>query len=234
MQKREILKLLGFPGNNDLVACAASDSNRVAEIFRTYLDKEDFPFLILISEKPSRSTVPPLFIVRSVNEIIFRNYKDEVVVLSYEEVLKVIENYSSNTWVEFVCYLWGPDTIAGRLLYINASRQSIELQRGIIPRQLLLNDDKNLPVFSGSFNQFDFSTDDYIEAKRMLLDIGYSNIFSWNIVRRIVGEIGNYYKGLEELARIAPMPTLEFAIKPGNIFVCIDIDWPSQWKEVRH
>ena len=232
LQKRGVLKLLGFPGNNNLVSCEAVDAGVVDSLFERYADA-GFPFLILVSGKPSLTIVPPLFFVRGGDEIVWRNDKNEKRIVSHREAMRIISGYRPGTWLEFSDYIWGPETMAGRLAFISDGEQIIELQRGVIPSQLLLRDCEVRPAYSGSLSYFELTTQSYREAGILLRDAGYSNVLTMWAVRSVASVLGRrHFRGFEELAKVAPMPTLEFAITSSQAFVSIDIDWPSQWKEV--
>ena len=233
LQKRQLLGLLGFSNNKALVSCRASDKQRIENLFQEYSDK-GFPFLILVSEKPSRTIVPPLFTVKGRNEIIWRDDKNVKSNISYAQFLDIISGYDPPTWLEFSNYIWGHNTIAGRLAYINAEQQIIELQLGVIPSQLLAPDRQgNFPVYDGSLSFFELSRSDYWQHIARLRSLGHDPL-SFNVVRKIIEELGSrYFMGWQELVKIAPLPTLEFGVDTTDWkFTFIDIDCPSQWKEV--
>lgn len=233
LQKRQLLGLLGFSNNKALVSCLASGKQRIENLFYEYSDK-GFPFLILVSEKPSRTIVPPLFTVKERNEIIWRDDKNVKSNISYTQFLDIISGYDPPTWLEFSNYIWGSNTIAGRLVYINAEQQIIELQLGVVPSQLLAPDHQgDLLVYSGPLIFFDLNQRDYWQNIARLRSLGH-NPLSFYVVRKIIRELSDWYSiGCQELVKIASLPTLEFGVNTTNWeFIFIDIDWPSQWKEV--
>lgn len=232
LQKRELLKSLGFPVGNSLISCLVSNEELLSGLLDLYMKKEDFPFLVLVSEKKLLSRVFPLFVVYSREQVLFRDHREKKSLLTYEEMLGIINGFDPDTWIELVDYVWGSDVIAGRLLYIDQGNQVVEIQRGVIPSQMFYEIGDNTLIFSGSFHYFDLSSADYLISRRSLQAAGYHNIFSYNSVQSVVSRLGEYIEGFSELADIASMPTLEFATGPNHMFVCIDIDWPSQWKKV--
>lgn len=230
LQKRQLLKSLELPGNDVLIPCLASDKSKTRTLFKKYSAK-GFPFLILVSEKPSRTSVPPLFLVNAKDEIIWRDDNNQRAPVSYLDALRLISCYKPTTWLEFSNYIWGMDTIAGRIAFISSVEQILELQLGIIPSQLLLRDDRNLPVYSGLLDEFKLQMYDYKENVAKLKNIGYQNVISFATVCSVAKNLSRYFNSFQELAKVSLLPTLEFGIVKGQL-ICIDIDWPSQWKEV--
>lgn len=232
LQKRQLLKLLGFPIDDNLTPCRASEGDRAKALFKEYSELV-FPFLILVSEKPSRTTIYPLFIVRAQNDIVWRDDENKKRKISYSEATQVIANYKLGTWLEFTGYIWGQDTLAGRILYVGPNEQIIEMQTGISPNQLLWLGEDVFPVYSGATSYFELSLDNYREAMVTLRSIGHKQFLPFSTVQRVVKNFGHYhFDGFEKLSRVAPMLTLEFGITKNQKLVCVDIDWPSQWKGV--
>ncbi|MBU1870912.1 hypothetical protein KKF17_02205 [Patescibacteria group bacterium] len=121
--------------------------------------------------------------------------------------------------------------MAGRLAYISPCEQLIELQIGVIPRQLM--DNKEFAVYSGMLSYFDLQLQSYREVRGNLQNMGYKKVLAFGAVQEVSKNFGqHYFDAFEKLAQISPLPTLEFGIKSGQTFISIDIDWPSQWKEV--
>jgi hypothetical protein len=117
-------------------------------------------------------------------------------------------------------------------MFINSTEQIIELQIGVVPGQLLLLNQRNLPVYSGSLRWLELQANDHQEDTTKLKNIGHKNILSYISVCGVAKKLRGHFGGFQKLARVAPFPTLEFGITKGQALICIDVDWPSQWKEV--
>jgi|GEM_PF-3471263 len=233
LQKRQLLRYLGLPGNKDLIPCPASEKKQVLSLFKKY-SSMGFPFLVLVSEKPSPKRISPLFLVNDENNIIWRDDEGKKEGITQAAALRIISDYYQSAWLEFSNYIWGPATVAGRLIYTDLDRQDIELQMGVIPSQLLFLDGSREipPVYSGTLSFFNLEPMNYCEDADNLRHTGYSRLFSFTTVRKIARSLGSCcYEGFQELAKIAPLPTLEFGIVRSQRYIFIDIDWPSQWKE---
>jgi len=100
LQKRALLKALGFPGDPKAKRCRACEANKVRQFFKEYC-AEGYPFLIIVSEKPMYTLVPPLFIVSSSDSVEWRDDQGVKQVISTDEMLAVINQYPQTTWVEF-------------------------------------------------------------------------------------------------------------------------------------
>lgn len=230
LQKRQLLKFVGFPGNKDLQSCLSCKKENIRVLFENYSGM-GFPFLIIVSEKFSHTIVPPLFIVRAKNDITWRDDKGIKREISYNKMVKVISRFGLSTWLEFATFIWGEKTMAGRLAYISPREQLIELQIGVIPRQLM--DNKEFAVYSGMLSYFDLKLQDYRDIRENLQSMGYKKILVFNMVQEILKSFSQrYFDAFEKLAKISPLPTLEFGIKSDQTFISIDIDWPAQLKEV--
>jgi len=68
LQKRALLRTLGFHGDPNLKACRSCESKRVEQLFSEY-SARGYPFLIIISEKPMHTLVPPLFVVNASDSV---------------------------------------------------------------------------------------------------------------------------------------------------------------------
>lgn len=230
LQKRQLLESLGFPGNKGLQSCLSCQKEDVKVLFKNY-SSMGFPFLIIVSEKSPHTIIPPLFVVRDKNDITWRDDKGIKREISYSKMVKVISRFGLSTWLEFAAFIWGEETTAGRLAYISPCEQLIELQIGVIPRQLM--DNKEFAVYSGTLSYFELSLQSYRDTKVSLQNMGYKKVLAFSVVREISKNLGERYFGaFEKLAKISSLPTLEFGIKSGQTFISVDIDWPSQWKEV--
>lgn len=229
LQKRQLLNFLNFPENKKLEPCLAKDYQKFKALFERYISLES-PFLIIVSEKIPCTIIPPLFIVKGVECITWRNDKGEKKEISYTEMMKIVDQFKPLTWLEFAEYIWSPQTTAGRLLYINQRDQVVELQKGIAPNQLVSRND--YPMYSGSINHFNFQIDDYRETVVNLRNAGFQKILDFYSVKRVVDYLARNSMAFEKLSKISLMPTLEFGILGNRSFICIDIDWPTQWKEV--
>jgi len=228
LQKRQLLEFLGFPENKKLKPCLATRSQEIELLFREY-SEIGFPFLLIVSEKSSCSIIPPLFVVEAVDKITWRNDRGEKKGISYNDMLDVIALFGPLTWLEFSNYIWGSETTAGRLVYMSQHEQIIELQKGILPSQLLSRNE--LSLYSGPVSYLDLQLRGYKETASSLRILGYKEIFGFDVVRGAVKYLARFFSAFEKLAKISPMPTLEFGILRDQTFIFIDVDWPSQWKE---
>lgn len=225
LQKRDLLKALKFPGDPKLKRCRSCETGKVVQLFREYCT-QGYPFLIIVSEKPMFTLVPPLFVVSASNSVQWRDDKGTRKVLSAKEALAVIKQFPQTTWVEFAPCPWNERTVAGRLIYVSMESQVLEIQQGTVPSKLI--NDRQLPTYSGELSFFEASMRDYFEASRRLRDAGYLNICSFDAVRGICRKMPPM-ASFEELRFISQLPTLEFAFT-GQL-MAIDIDWPAQYIE---
>lgn len=229
LQKRQLLDFLNFPKNKKLESCLAKDYQKFDSLLERYLRLES-PFLIIVSEKTPRTTIPPLFIVKGVEFITWRDDKGVKKEISCAEMVKIVKQFEPSTWLEFAEYIWGSQTMAGRLLYVNQCEQVVELQKGITPSQLVTRND--YPMYSGPVSCFDFRIDDYRETLAILRGADFQKVLDFYSVKRIVNYLARNFAAFEKLSQISPMPTLEFGILEDQSFICIDVDWPAQWKSL--
>lgn len=226
IQKRQLLGALGFPGNPDLKTCRARSSRTLKRLWAEY-STEGLPFLIVVSEKPMKTLVPPLFVVRGENSIEWRNDRGVLQEIGKSRVFKEIARYGPSTWVEFTPYIWGEQVFAGRVLYESTGRQILEVQEETIPSRIM--NDRELPVFSGEIRFLDLDRLSYLASVRRLESIGYKYVLHFGTVRFVCKALQPYRAGFEKLLGIAKHPTFEFALDKSGRMTSIDIDWPAQW-----
>ncbi len=227
LQKRELARTLGFPSNDRLKACNSSEHERVEELIAECCAL-GYPFLIIVSEKPMATLVPPLFTVNGVNSVNWRDCRGEKCRITVDAASRIIRDYPKDTWLEFSPLLWNPLTIAGRLAYMSSVRQVLEIQQGTLPAKLI--DDKKLLTYMGELNFLDLERCQYLESRRWLESRGYP-VCPFNIVRFVCKRLQPLFSGLEALLDIAKIPTLEFALTETNQLIVVDIDWPEQFIE---
>ena len=225
LQKRELLKALGFPGDPRLKRCRSCEISEVEQLFKEYC-VQGYPFLIIVSEKPMSTLVPPLFVVDGSNSVQWRDDQGTKKVLSANDALAVIKQFPQTTWMEFAPCPWNERTVAGRLIYASMESQVLEIQQGTVPSKL--TNDRQLPTYSGELSFFEVSMRDYLETSRRLRDAGYLNICSFDAVWSICRKMPPM-ASFEELRFVSQLPTLEFAFT-GRL-MAIDIDWPAQYIE---
>ncbi len=226
LQKREILKKLGFPQNSKMKSCRVTYKQEIHGLLTEY-SKKGYPFLIIVSEKPMLSLIPPLFIVQGKDLICWRNDKGVEKMISLSETLEEIYRFSSSTWIEFTRPLWGNKTIAGRLLYLSREKQILEIQEGIRPAQLMEN--KEYTAYSGEIAWLEIDQHQYSATVNTLKNLGYKFFFPLDKVKSLCEIFRAYSKGFERLLEISTLPTFEFAFTESRSLVSIDIDWPMQW-----
>ncbi len=227
LQKRVLLKALGFPGDPKLKNCRSCDTDRVEKFFKKY-SAEGYPFLIIVSKRPMLTLVPPLFYVQDANRVQWRDDQGTRRIITTSKMLSIIRRYSKTTWVEFFPYLWRENTIAGRLIYIAWDNQILEIQQNTIPAKLINN--KRLLTYVGNLNFLDVERCYYLEDSCYLHDAGYLSIFPFNMVRNICRKMPAI-TCFEELRIISRFPTVEFAITETSRLMVIDVDWPAQYIE---
>lgn len=225
LQKRALLRALGFPGDPNLKGYQSCETNKVGQLFKEY-STQGYPFLIIVSEKPMSSLVPPLFIVNDSHSVQWRDNQNMKRVITADEVLSIIKEYPQNTWVEFSPYPWKEHTIAGRLIYVAVDNQVLEIQQGTVPAKLI--NDRHLPTYVGELSFLGLERHRYLEDSRRLRATGYLNICSLGMVWNICWEMPAI-ASFEELRFISRLPTLEFAFTGTDRMIAIDIDWPAQW-----
>ncbi len=227
LQKRALLRILGFPDNSNLKACRSCDSKRVGQLFNEY-SARGYPFLIIVSEKPMYTLVPPLFVVSDSDSVQWRDNQGVKRTITASKALKIINGYSETTWLEFTPDIWGKQTIAGRIIYTSAESQTLEIQQGTIPANLI--NDRQLPTYVGELSFFEVTRQGYLDDSRRLREAGYLNICSFGVIRSICREMPPI-ASFEELCLISRFPTLEFVFTETGRLMAIDIDWPAQYIE---
>ena len=227
LQKRALLKALGFSGDPKLKGCRSCETGKVEQFFKEY-GAQGYPFLIIVSEKPMRTLVPPLFVVSGSDSVQWRDDQGAKQVISADEALAVIGQYPQTTWVEFTPRPWNEHTIAGRLIYTSIENQVLEVQQGAVPAKLI--NDRQLPTYVGELSFLEGTRRGYLDDSRRLREAGYLNICSFSVVRSICREMPPI-ASFEELRLISRLPTLEFAFTETGRLMAIDIDWPAQYIE---
>jgi len=225
LQKRALLKVLGFPGNPKIELCPSFDAVKVADLFEKYCF-EAGRFLIIVSEKPMPSLTPPLFVVIDRQNVEWRDSQGIKKIIAANEVFEIVKNYQPNTWLEFSPYIFGERTIVGRLMFEDFDRQVLEIQQGTFLPKLM--NDRSLPTFMGEASLLDIGKSGYLADIRKLHDLGYANILPYSMVRNILYQMPPL-DSFEKLHEIARFPTIEFAIPEGSQLFTLKIDWPSQW-----
>ncbi|MFA6198240.1 MAG: hypothetical protein WC734_03765 [Patescibacteria group bacterium] len=226
LQKRALMRGLGLPSDGEPCAVSVSDQDQVSRIYHDHLAHGE-AFLVIVSEKPMLTAVPPLFQIQSDHTVEWRDDQGRKRIIDQGRALQEILKLRPATWVEFTPVIWGPESIAGHVLYLDGDRQVLEMQRGVLPNKILF--DRQLPAYTGELQQFTLDYSDYIEASYRLREVGYANILPATVIRSICHTLQSHSYAFAQLARIAPMPTWEFALLPDGRLVSVDIDWPSQW-----
>jgi len=227
LQKRALLKALDFPGNPKLKGCRACEADKVDQFLKEY-SAEGYPFLIIVSEKPMNTLVPPLFVVNDSDNVEWRDDQGAKQVISTDKALAIIGQYPETTWVEFTPCLWNERTIAGRLIYTSMENQVLEIQQGTVPAKLINN--RQLPTYVGELSFLEVTRRGYLGDSRRLRQLGYLNICPFDTIRSICRAMPPM-ASFEELRLVSQLPTLEFAFTETSRLMAIDIDWPAQYIE---
>ena len=227
LQKRTLLKALGFPSDPKLKRCLSCKTDEVEQLFKEY-NAQGYPFLIIVSEKPMLTLVPPLFVANDANSVQWRDNQGTKRIVTTKGALLIIKGYPQTTWVEFSPSPWGERTIAGRLIYVSMDNQILEIQQGTVPAKLI--HDRQLSTYVGELSFLDVERRNYLEDSRRLRGVGYLNICSFSVIRSICRGMPPM-ASFEELRFISRLPTLEFAFTETGLLMAIDIDWPAQYIE---
>lgn len=224
LQKRKLLERLGFPVDQRIVSMPMQDESKIRETLVEFIEhKEDEEeFLIITSPKPMSTWIPPLFrINRGEKSVVYRDEQGNIQSIELQEIVLKIKNLPPKSLVEFARYLWEKDTIAGRLVYVSAEEQILEIQKGVeIPEM-----DKNPTATFRAILSFFGLPGSFKERK-----LAYHTGFEWYEVERIIRCLGEHLKGFEGLKRIANLPALEFAYTKRDGLIVIDVDWPAQYR----
>jgi len=226
LQKKELLEKIGLPVDEKRILCKIGDGDELKANFDRLISQEK-TFLIVVSENPIRSTIPPLFKIESSTKILWRNGAGEIHDIEEQDILKRLEEVGPTSWVEFVDELWGKNVIAGKLVYINSDEQRLELQKDTTPAGILRS--KNSSVFSIE-TKLPISGYEYRTSVGELQRAGYDDILPFQDVQSVADEISTYLPNISKLAKVSPLPTLEFAFLNNHRLIFIDVDWPSQYK----
>lgn len=229
LQKRHLLKVLGFP--QDVYFCATQVNNSVET--RNLLEQFAAlhrPFLILVDEKPMTSHIPPMYFVRSTEDVMYRNHDGSKRRIVWKEMEDFVTRHDQSTWLSFVPVLWNEHSLAARLVYQGGRDQVLEMQRGTVPSAMM--DDRNLPCFVGEISCLDVGRFEYIQIRERLRALSYA-VLPFSVVKTVCKHISLYERGLDILASVASLPTLEFAFQEDVGIIVVDVDWPAQWVERR-
>lgn len=230
LQKRVILEKVGLPLDHERKPFKINDGEEVLKEFDQDVSKKK-PFLIVISENPIKSVVPPLCWVKSGSDITWRDGSDQTSKINRKGLAKRLKELGPESWVEFADELWGENTIAGKLVYISENKQRLELQKNTTPAGILRSKDSaTFSIETKLDADFPMSISDYKEAKLSLQKSGFDNILTLDEVRSVFESISNYLRGVSMLNDISPMPTLEFAFTNSHKIIFIDVDWPDEYK----
>jgi len=221
LQKRELLKKLGFPLDNN-VLISPQRQQEIKRVFKEYL--KHLPFLIGVHLKPMNTYRTPFFLIEREKISYYDEFGNRRFV-TQEEIFHEIKTFIPHLcWIEFVKSIWAPSTIAGRLVYISSIEQIIEIQKGIISKELG-NERNKYPYLCLNLNFFNvnFKENKYTH---LLLNSGFERAE----VDDIIFSLRKHRREFEILERIAALPTLEFGYLKDRKLIVIDVDWPSQYQ----
>ena len=219
LQKRQLLEKLGFPIDKSLLIPVVN-LNQIRITLSEWF-KKNTSFMIGLHLNPLPTCVTPFFLIGERKKKI--KYHDEMgaeKIVTRKQILKKINEISPKSWVEFIKPIWGPTTIAGRMIYFSSDKQLIEIQKGVFPDKIG-NDREKFPYFTVEleFFQIDFRN----QSRLGNLEI--------REVKSVIRSLEKHLQGFENLLRIAEMPTLELGyMQQDKKLVIIDIDWPRQYQ----
>ena len=224
LQKRQLFKNLDFPTDKKIVSMPVQDESKIRKTLSEFVEDKDGEreFLIITSPKPMLTWIPPLFRVnREEKLVVYRDEQGNIQSIELQQILIKIRKLPPKSWVEFGRHLWRKDTTAGRLVYVSAEEQILEIQKGVeIPAI-----DKN-PTASFRATLSFFELAGLLDERKLAHCTG----FEWHEVKRMVYCLGEHYQGFEDLRRIANLPALEFAYTKHDGLIVIDVDWPAQYR----
>ncbi|RJO60273.1 hypothetical protein C4544_05420 [candidate division WS5 bacterium] len=229
LQKRHLLKALGFPQD---VYFRTTQVNNPAEI-KILLERFvalQRAFLILVDEKPMVSHISPMYFVRSTDDVMYRNHDGSRQQIVWKEMNNFAARHDQSTWLSFVPVPWNEHSLAARLVYQGKQDQVLEMQRGTLPSAMMT--DHSLPCFVGKISCLDVGRFEYLLIQGRMRALSYA-VLPYGMVRTVCNHISLYKRGLDVLASIASLPTLEFAFQEDVGIIFIDVDWPAQWVERR-
>lgn len=219
LQKRELLEKLAFPVDNNRVI-PIYNTEEIRAVFVEYLAQ--VPFLIGMHLKPMNSFITPFFFIEE-DLIQYSDESGKRIISGQEKMFDIIQDFTSrNCWVEFVHSIWGPATIVGRLIYFSPKEQLLEIQKGVVPRELGNNREKH-PYFSAELHYLSRS------FQKQAVLYGSSSGISPTIIDSIIHVLRKHEYAFEVLRQVADLPTLEFGHTKLGKLIVIDIDWPSQY-----
>lgn len=224
LQKRKLFEKLGFPVDKKIVSMPVQDEAEIKKTLIEFMEGkyDEEEFLIITSPKPMVTWIPPLFRVnRREKSIVYRDEVGNIQPITLPEIFIKLKSLPSESWVTFGRYLWGKNTIAGRLVYVSKEEQILEIQKGVeIPEM-----DKNPTATFGSALSF-FELPYSFEKKKLAYQTG----FEWSEIREIVHCLSEHLQGFEGLKRVANLPAIEFAYTKQRGLIVIDVDWPPQYR----
>jgi len=221
LQKRKLFEKLGFPADKKIVSMSIQNETRIKKMLVEFMEDEE-EYLIITSPKPMLTWIPPLFrINRRDKSVVYRNEQGNIQLIELPEIFIKIKELPPKSWIEFARYLWKKDTVAGRLLYISAEEQILEIQRGVeIPEM----DRTPSGSFRATFSFFELRGS--FDERKLARQTG----FEWYEVKRIVDCLSKHLQGFEDLKQIADFPAIEFAYTQQEGLIVIDVDWPAQYR----
>lgn len=219
IQKRQLLRNIGFPIDNNLKPFPITDAAGVAAMLECQL--KSTPFIIVVSEKPISTLITPLFIVTNVDRAVYRDKDGNPTEIIPRDIPPLITQLPKLSWVEFTKPLWDDNVIAGRLLHVNPDNQILEAQKGTDPNHISPHHEYPYYVSEMTKEFGGWRIKEIRSCRKQSLDNSISKDM-WTVVSGFRSE-------LSELAKISPLPTLEFAYTLDRKMAVIDVDWPQQW-----
>ncbi len=222
LQKRELLKKLGFPVDSNVVINLDESREEFVRIFISFNNAP--PFIIGIHAMPTFSYITPFFLVKGEYDIEYQDPQGEKKRLnSLKEIINEIYSFTGKIWIEFVKSVWNRETIAGRLIYSSYLQQILEIQKGVSSKNIGNNREI---YFYTELSRFNLSVDlNNSIVQQSIVNSGFTKLE----INNILSPLRTYKSKFEKLSRISSLPTLEFAYDKNGEIIVIDVDWPDQY-----
>lgn len=221
LQKRALLGNLGFPlDDSRLIHLRDLEHSQISKLITA---RHGTTTLLLgIHLRPMPTIYTPHFLVDG-DQATYRDEFGNTQIITVDELFGKMGQFPPQTWIEITELLWGATTVAGRLIYFSHRDQLIELQKGVMPKNIG-KDREKFPYFIAELLLFE--PPDRIQYGHLLRQSGFKR----TEIESIVDSLARRIQEFEVLKRISDSPTLEFAYTAEKGLVVVDIDWAKQYR----